>query len=163
MIIGIVAVDKNQGIGFEGKMPWPYLDSDLQWFKDSTEHNVVIMGSVTWQSLKNPLLNRINVVVSSNLQINANITYDNPVEAVQDSVERYPDKDIYIIGGQAVYDATKHLCEKFYVTEIDALYECDKFFNLDYVKNKFTVVDELFTIDATESTPRYTVKEYKHE
>ena len=163
MIIGIVAVDKNQGIGFEGKMPWPHLDSDLQWFKDSTEHNVVIMGSVTWKSLKNPLLNRINVVVSSNLQINANITYDNPVEAVQDSVERYPDKDIYIIGGQAVYDATKHLCEKFYVTEIDALYECDKFFNLDYVKNKFTVVDELFTIDATESTPRYTVKEYKHE
>ena len=163
MIIGIVAVDKNQGIGFEGKMPWPHLDSDLQWFKDSTEHNVVIMGSVTWKSLKNPLLNRINVVVSSNLQINANITYDNPVEAVQDSVERYPDKDIYIIGGQAVYDATKHLCEKFYVTEIDALYEYDKFFNLDYVKNKFTVVDELFTIDATESTPRYTVKEYKHE
>lgn len=163
MIIGIVAVDRNQGIGFQGKMPWPRLDSDLQWFKDSTENNVVIMGSVTWDSLKKPLPNRINVVISSNLKANANITYSSPIEAVNESVSRFSNKDIYVIGGQAVYDATKHLCEKFYVTEIDDVYECDKFFDLDYVKNKFKNVEELFTIESTDSTPKFTVKEYKNE
>lgn len=162
MIIGIVAVDSNQGIGFEGNIPWPRLDADLQWFKDSTENNVVIMGSITWKSLKRALSNRINVVVSSKLHPETNITYDDPVEAVEDSAVRFLDKDIYIIGGQAIYDATKHLCEKFYVTEIDATYVCDKFFDLEYVKNKFQIVDELFTIDATDSTPKFTVKEYKN-
>lgn len=163
MIIGIVAVDSNQGIGFEGKLPWPRLDADLQWFKDSTKNNVVIMGSITWKSLKNPLLNRVNVVVSSTLQPEANITYDDPVEAVKECVDRFLDKDIYVIGGQSIYDATKHLCDKFYITEINASYECDKFFDLEYVKNKFQIVDELFTIDATETTPQFTVKEYKNE
>lgn len=162
MIIGIVAVDSNQGIGFEGKLPWPRLDADLQWFKDSTKNNVVIMGSITWKSLKNPLPNRVNVVVSSTLQPEANITYDDPIEAVKECVDRFSDKDIYIIGGQSIYDATKHLCNKFYITEIDANYKCDKFFNLSYVKEKFQIVDELFTIDATETTPRFTVKEYKN-
>lgn len=160
MIIGIVAVEKNQGIGFEGKIPWPCLDFDLQWFKDSTENNVVIMGSTTWKDLKQPLSNRVNIVISSTLKVEANITYDDPVDAVKDSVDRYPNKDIYIIGGQAVYDATKHLCEKFYVTEIDANYKCDKFFDLDYVKNNYQTVEELFTIEATDTTPKYTVKEY---
>lgn len=163
MIIGIVAVDSNQGIGFEGKIPWPRLDADLQWFKDSTENNVVIMGSVTWRSLKKALPNRINVVVSSMLQSDANITYDNPVDAVKDCLNRFSEKDIYIIGGQSIYDATKHLCDKFYVTKIDATYVCDKFFDLEYVKNKFQIVEELFTIDATETAPRFTVKEYKNE
>ena len=162
MIIGIVAVDSMNGIGFEGIMPWPRLDADFQWFKDSTENNVVVMGSVTWHSLKQPLSNRINVVVSSNLKANANITYNDPTEAVKESVSRFPNKDIYVIGGQAIYDATKHLCEKFYVTEIDATYNCDKFFDLEYVKSKFQIVEELFTIDATDTTPKFTVKEYKN-
>lgn len=162
MIIGIVAVDSNQGIGFEGDLPWPRLDADLQWFKDSTKDNVVIMGSNTWKSLKKPLPNRVNIVISSTLKVDANITYDNPVEAVKESVSRYPNKDVYVIGGQSVYDSTKHLCEKFYVTEIDAVYECDRFFDLEYVKNKFQTVEELFTIDATDTTPKFTVKEYKN-
>jgi dihydrofolate reductase len=96
------------------------------------------------------------------LKANANITYNDPIEAVKESVSRFPNKDIYVIGGQSIYNATKHLCEKFYITHIDATYTCDKFFDLDYVKNKFQTVEDLFTVDATNTTPKFTVKEYKN-
>jgi dihydrofolate reductase len=65
MINAVVAVERDQGIGFEGSMPWPHLSKDLQWFKKLTSNQIVIMGSTTWKSLGcKPLPNRINVVLS---------------------------------------------------------------------------------------------------
>ena len=35
----VVAVNrKNNGIGMNGKIPWPYLSQDMKWFKDVTTH-----------------------------------------------------------------------------------------------------------------------------
>ena len=51
MIIGIVAVEKNHGIGFQGQMPWPKLEHDLAWFKEKTTDHIVLMGSKTWKSI----------------------------------------------------------------------------------------------------------------
>lgn len=160
MIVCIVAVERNQGIGFNGSMPWPRLGDDMRWFADTTRHNVVVMGSTTWKSIGKSLSDRINVVISSTLHADAQHTYDDPEEAITDLAKRYSNKNIYIIGGQKVYDATKHLVEKFQVTEIDANYECDRFFDLDYVKQKYKQVEEMFTIEATDTEPKYTIKEY---
>lgn len=43
MINCLVAVDRNQGIGFQGQMPWPRLKGDLDWFRKMTIGNIVIM------------------------------------------------------------------------------------------------------------------------
>jgi dihydrofolate reductase len=160
MIVCIVAVERKQGIGFNGSMPWPHLSEDMRWFSDTTKNNVVVMGSTTWKSIGKSLPDRINVVISSTLHADATHTYDDPVEAVKDLAKRYSNKNIFIIGGQKVYDATKHLAEKFQVTEIDADYECDRFFDLEFVTQKFKQVEELFTIESTDKEPKYTVKEY---
>lgn len=160
MINAIVAVDKSQGIGFNGLMPWPRLHGDLQWFKDTTVNNVVVMGSVTWKSIGKYLPNRVNVVISSTLYPTANLTFSDPVEAIQILKERYSTTEIFIIGGQAIYDSTKELVDRFYVTEIDATYTCDKFFNLDFVKENCPNVKEMLHFNATEATPAFTIKEY---
>lgn len=159
MICCLVAIERRQGIGFEGQMPWPRLSGDMKWFKDKTTGNVVIMGSTTWNSLGKPLPNRINVVISSKLQVNAHLTFSNPIDAIKEVSERYRGKDIYIIGGQQLYDSVKELVDVFYVTEIDANYTCDKFFNLDYVIEHCTE-DEMRRFPATETTPAYIIKEY---
>lgn len=161
MIAGIVAVENSQGIGFENQMPWPHLKGDMKSFVRLTSNNVVIMGSTTFKRLKNPLPNRINVVISSKLQSGAHITYTSPIDAISDLKERYSTKDIFIIGGQALYDSVKDLIEVYYVTEIDSTYNCDKFFNLSYVKENYPKVNELESFDATETTPSYTIYEYK--
>lgn len=162
MINCIVAVDKNQGIGFNGQMPWPHLKGDMAWFKHITSGQVVIMGSTTWKSLNyTPLPNRVNVVLSRTHNYSgqdaADHTFSGPDLALVFCQNEYPDQDIFIIGGSAIYSTYMGAIDKFYVTEIDADFECDTFFNLEYVKKNFTKVKER----ATFMQPiKYVIKEY---
>lgn len=160
MIAGIVAVERNQGIGFEGQMPWPHLKGDMKSFVRLTTDNIVVMGSTTWKGLGKQLPNRINVVISSQLQPGAHLTFTDPREAITELQERYAGKDIYIIGGQKLYDSVKDLISVYYVTEIDADYTCDKVFDLTYVRDHYPLVEELEHIAATDTTPAYTINEY---
>lgn len=157
MINCVVALEKSQGIGFQNSMPWPRLKQDLFWFKKLTLDNIVIMGSNTWHSLDYPLPDRINIVLSRFHQNGSTFSCINMDEALDLCNIRYPNKEIFIIGGQAVYDSTMNIIEKFYITEIDANYQCDKFFNLKYVQDRFTNVSTIQT--HLEPVP-FTIKEY---
>jgi dihydrofolate reductase len=160
MITAIVAVDKAGGIGKNNSMPWPTLREDLKFFKLITTNNIVIMGSNTWRSLPGKLSNRINVVISSTIQEESDYTYTNVDQAIFELSIRYPDKDIVIIGGQQLYDATLHLVDRVFLTEIDDLYKCDRFFNVVYVKENLIYSTIHNIVEKTEVTPRYTIKEY---
>jgi dihydrofolate reductase len=156
MINCIVAVERSQGIGFNGQMPWPHLKGDMQWFRQLTTGNVVIMGSTTYDSLGKSLPNRVNVVISRKRELGDH-TFSDCGEALDFCSVEYPDKDIFIIGGSAIYRQYLDIVDRFYVTEIDADYKCDKFFDLSYVKEIFTKVKE----HAIVTDPvRYTMKEY---
>lgn len=159
MINCIVAVEHNQGIGFEGQMPWPHLKGDMAWFRKMTTNQVVIMGSTTWKSLgAKPLPNRINVVLSrTHHWPNADHVFSDPDTALAFCSNEYPDKEIFIIGGSAIYRTYLDIVDRFYVTEIDESYQCDTHFDLSYVKENFTNVKEYATF--TEPV-KYTIKEY---
>ena len=60
----IVAIDKKRGIGLNNSIPW-YFKEDLQFFKKITLNSIVIMGRNTWESLKKPLPQRYNIVLST--------------------------------------------------------------------------------------------------
>src|SRR5712691_13369070 len=62
-IIGIVAVDRNLAIGKGGRLPWHY-SADMKFFKETTIGNAVVMGRRTWLTLKEPLKDRQNIVLS---------------------------------------------------------------------------------------------------
>jgi dihydrofolate reductase len=156
MINCLVAVDKNQGIGFQGHMPWPRLKGDMDWFRRMTAGHIVIMGSTTYDSLGKPLPNRINVVISRNRELGDH-TFSDCGAALDYCDLEYPDKEIFIIGGSAVYEQYLDIIDRFYITEIDADYQCDKFFNLTYVQKHFTKVKEHVTFNDPIT---YTIKEY---
>lgn len=62
----IVACDSKEGIGYQGKLPWPESKADMQEFIKDTEHSWLLMGSATWFSLPNkPLKNRHNCVLTT--------------------------------------------------------------------------------------------------
>lgn len=63
MIIGIVAVDRQGAIGKDGKLPWHY-SADMKHFKATTIGNACVMGYHTWLTLKRPLKDRLNIVLS---------------------------------------------------------------------------------------------------
>ena len=158
MINCIVAVDKNQGIGFEGQMPWPRLAEDMRWFKEKTTDQIVIMGRKTWESIGSKNLpNRINIVISRNFIDGADRCFSDTDRALDFCKIFYPFKEIFIIGGSAVYQHYLDVVDRFYITEIDAEYKCDTFFDMNYVRETFTKVKE----HATFNNPiKYTIKEY---
>ena len=62
-IIGIVAVDRAGAIGKGRGLPWHY-SADLKFFKEQTTGNACVMGYTTWASLKKPLPDRLNIVLT---------------------------------------------------------------------------------------------------
>ncbi len=69
-IIGLVAVDRNNAIGKGGALPWHYA-ADMRFFRQQTVGNACVMGYKTWASLKKPLPNRLNIVLSRMSEISA--------------------------------------------------------------------------------------------
>src|SRR5881227_712475 len=103
-IIGIVAIDRNFAIGKGGKLPWHY-SADMKFFKETTIGNAVVMGRRTWETLKGPLKDRQNIVLTGGEIEKANgITLAPGVQNVL-NLTKDSDKHLFIIGGAKVYQA----------------------------------------------------------
>jgi len=118
MIIGIVAVDRNDAIGKDGKLPWHY-SADMKFFKETTTGNACVMGYNTWLTLKKPLPNRLNIVLSRKAEIERqdSVVLCRDVESVL-SMAKDIDGDLFVMGGEQVYRSFLPYIEKWLVTEV---------------------------------------------
>ena len=105
----IVAMSKNRVIGKNNTMPW-HLSDDLKNFKSVTTGKTVIMGRLTYESIGKPLPNRKNIVLSRNLKNSDVIVLDKLEHAIEESKE---ENEIFIIGGQDIYNQTIEMASKF--------------------------------------------------
>lgn len=106
------------GIGMKNDIPWK-LPEDLKYFKEKTTGKTVVMGRKTFESIGKELPNRKNIVLSRTLY------------KFQKDFKK--DKDVFIIGGESVYNAYIHECLYLYITYVYSLdpetpLECDVFF-----------------------------------
>ena len=142
-ITGIVAVDRNGAIGRGGTLPWHY-SADLRFFKQQTMGHACVMGRRTWLSLKKPLKERLNLVLSRSSDIEA----QNGVITLRDrpsvlSLKPYLACDLFIIGGEQVFRAFLGDIERWIVTEVPLTVEgADTFMPADYLRG-FMPVDSL--------------------
>lgn len=141
MVNAIVAHDEALGIGLNNSLPWPKQSADLQWFKQTTESHIVVMGRKTWASLGRKLPNRINVVIANSRQgpkPDLTIVGPNSPQNVKDFLAGlYPYKQIWIIGGKQIYNWFQPITKRILVSEISGTYECDTYIDRDYF-NGFT-------------------------
>ena len=97
MIKAIFAVDYWGGMGFSGSLPWPHHREDLQYFKEQTDNNVVVMGRRTWDDPKmpKPLPNRTHVIITrqKNYHPEGCIVVDS-IEKVETSPDHFKDNEI---------------------------------------------------------------------
>lgn len=127
-IIMIAAVDNHGGIGKNGVLPW-YLPSDLQYFKEVTTGEWIVMGMNTFKSLDyKPLPNRMNFVLTSkDMQSEYNDVFF--VKSVNDLFNQYQyDYPLFIIGGASLYKQFMPLATKLYITSVEGNFNCDTFF-----------------------------------
>lgn len=135
MIKAILAATSMGGIGNRGTLPWPHNREDMQWFKQHTEGHVVVMGRNTWDDPKmpKPLPNRINVIASSHpindyavRRIHGDISQE--ILTLQ---KQFNTKDIYIIGGKQIYEATADIVDQVILTRVKGNHWADTRIQLD--------------------------------
>ncbi len=134
----IVAVDKNWGIGKNNKL-LVSIPSDMKFFRQETMGKVVVMGRKTLESFPNglPLQKRTNIVLTTDHTYQAKgaiIVHD--MDELLAELKKYPDEQIYVIGGGKVYEQMLPYCNLAHVTKIDFAFEADTHFpNLDEMED----------------------------
>lgn len=130
----LVTVDERWGIGNYDKL-LVQIPKNQKLFMEETAGKVVVVGRKALQTFPQgmPLQGRTTIVLSkkSDLKIKG-ATVLSSVEALLKELKKYPDKDIYVAGGESVYEQLLPYCNVVHVTKIDRAYAANKYFpNLD--------------------------------
>ncbi|WP_438276429.1 dihydrofolate reductase [Nitrobacter sp.] len=131
-IVLIVAAAENGVIGRGNDIPWR-LKADQQRFKAITIGKPIVMGRKTFVSLRRPLPERTNIVVTRDpnfVAIGAVVTRslaDALAVAKGDALRRSV-TEIAVIGGAEIYAATMPAADRLEVTEVHAEIDGDAVF-----------------------------------
>ena len=122
----VAAVAANGVIGAGGKLPWR-IPEELKHFKRLTLGHPVIMGRRTWESLKGPLPQRENIVVTRTPG------YDAPGAAVAASLRAAlamcaGEPVAFVIGGTQLFEEALPIADGMVLTEIQRDYAGDTWF-----------------------------------
>ena len=125
----VVAYSENRVIGKDNKLPWPRIKEDMDHFRKITEGHHVLMGRKTHDSIGRVLERRVNMILTSNPDYQAEgclvfPAFGNAVTAA----ERGREKELMVIGGQKVYEMALPHTQKIYATEIREEFDGDTFF-----------------------------------
>jgi len=139
----IVAVSKQingkLGIGNGNRMAWKSKE-ELNMFKEKTMGCVLIMGRSTIEDLpiltgrdiyclskNNSNFDRIDTIGKNSVRI-----FNSILDAIRDAKETYPNKKIFIAGGEQIYDLVMSEYIKYvneiHISYMKTEYKCNKFF-----------------------------------
>lgn len=131
----IAAISKNNVIGKNNSIPWK-VKSDLLLFKKYTQNYPIIMGRKTLESIGRLLPNRLNIILTKNIDYsynNAKIV-NNLFDAILEAKKTGLDK-IFIIGGQEIYNLFLPFVDTIYLSTINVNIEDGDSFFPDFKKD----------------------------
>lgn len=168
----IACVDQNWAIGKDNKLLF-HIPEDINFFKKMTTNNVVIMGNNTFKSMnENPLSDRTNIVITrkakNGILRNSGSTI---IKATPDNVNillmsilTSTDKDIFIIGGQKIYEIYADMCNDIYLTHVETTVDgADAFFPKNVILNnryECETLSEHQYHDKYNNLYRFSIKHY---
>ncbi len=129
----IVAMDAQRGIGKNNDLMW-HLPKDMQFFKDTTQGQIVVMGRKNYDSIPEkyrPLPNRLNVILTRNKEFKApNCLVFHSLTACFAHFKEEEDRAVFIIGGGEIYrmalDSTE--LNEMYITHVHHAYDAETYF-----------------------------------
>ena len=138
MLSLIVAMDKNNLIGYDNQIPWS-IPEDLSLFKEITSNGILIMGRRTFESIGRPLPNRVNVILTKNKNFRHDgiFTFNTPDGALNfaNQISKKDNKKIFIIGGSFIYNTFLPLIDEIHLSIIEGDFKGNIFFpTIDFSK-----------------------------
>jgi dihydrofolate reductase len=134
-IVFVVAIAENGVIGAGNAIPWR-MKSDMARFKALTIGKPVIMGRKTFESLRRPLSNRTNIVITRDADYRAagaivtTSSADAAAVARGDALRRSV-TEIAVIGGAEIYRQWLDRADRLEITEVHARPEGETHFDID--------------------------------
>ncbi len=141
----IAAIAKNRVIGDANKLPW-HFSADLKHFRQITMGKPIVMGRKTYESLKDPLPGRSNIIISSNknYQKEGCTVFSSPEAALH---ELQLCEEVMIIGGASLYNQLLPIANRLFLTLIHKDFEGDTFFPVIDFNQWLEVEREDYPID----------------
>lgn len=143
----IAAVDQNGGLGYKNELLF-HIKEDLQRFKELTTsyNSIVLMGRKTYESIiemrGKHLEGRTNVVLTGNKEYKT-LPEVLKIDSVEKVVNHYTktgeqDKDVWIIGGQTLYEQFLPYVDEVHLTLVHKKAEkVDTYFPMDKLHECF--------------------------
>ena len=158
----IAAVDNNWAIGYKGRL-LVSIPNDQKMFRNETIGKVIVLGRKTLETFPNglPLKQRTNIILSRDpaYKVKDAIVVHNKEELFE-KLREYDSDEVYIIGGQSVYEEFYKYCDTAIITKIDENYQADAYFpNLDKLDNWKKVAE---SEEQTYYSVEYVFREYKN-
>lgn len=148
----IAAIGSKNELGANNQLLW-HLPIDFKWFIEKTKGKPVIMGRKTMESLGRPLKNRLNIVLSRQLNEVAEgfvlaKSWDEAFEVAKQSESN----ETMVIGGAQIYEQALEFADKIYLTHVNGEFEnADTFFPLiNYQNYACSFVDDHLKDDLHE-------------
>ncbi|MBB1285945.1 dihydrofolate reductase [Flavisolibacter sp. BT320] len=128
MISLLLAVSENGVIGKNNALPW-HLPNDLKYFKNLTWGLPILMGRKTFDSIGKPLPGRKSIVITRNNDWRYNgVEVVHSLEEAVKTAEVLGAKEIFVIGGAEIFNASLPQANRIYLTRIHQEFEGDVFF-----------------------------------
>lgn len=121
----IAAIDEARGIGFNNQL-LVHLPADLKYFKSVTMGKPIIMGRRTYESIGRPLPGRKNIIISSTLSSQEEITVVPTLNSALEQVNGV--EEAMIIGGARLFEEGINLATRLYITKIKHHFKADVHF-----------------------------------
>ena len=153
----ITCTSINNVLGFQNSMPWGKFPADLKRFKNLTTNNTVIMGRKTAESIKKPLDNRNNIILTRDSEESLirgpfkDCSICNTLSDLTQLLYYNNDRDIFIIGGGEIYKIFLPFTNTIYLTVINKYYQGDTYFPI--IDNKIWEETEREDFIATDKFP----------
>lgn len=145
----IAAIERfHGGFSYKNDIPW-YYPEDFKHFKTVTSGHICIMGRKTYddinkrlgdKAVESVLPGRQCFVVSKTLTTLPNATVIPNIRHVENLYDD-TDKEIFIIGGRRLFIEAMAFVNHLHLTFIDKQIECDMFFPIKSLFDKFTTTN----------------------
>lgn len=115
-VVHIVAAGRNGEIGANDQLLW-HIREDLEFFKNTTIGQALIMGRKTIKGLPGTLRRRAVVPVSNNPE--HGLPLHGALSAACDLSDALATREIYIAGGASIYKQTADIADTVLLTQVD--------------------------------------------
>lgn len=126
----IAAIDRNRGIGKNGEL-LVRIPKDHKRFREMTTGKVVVLGRKTLATFPQgiPLPDRTNIILSTNPDLKVKgAAVAHSVDELMEMLKGHNTEDVFVIGGESIYEQLLPYCDRAYLTEIDYAYDADSYF-----------------------------------